>query len=406
MADTQTILELHRIASVDLHALWTQFTSTTSQEIECANYSQKPEVITTGPNYIDAGGSGAYYLINGSQTNQLAWDLGTPVPIQVVPQSSNWPFAGWNFGSDQNPADYYAGGIVEPSANLKELQHSMDASAYSDNSQRKMVQTPNGYLFEAYTDDSHVWVEYSSNQGSSWTLANNGEPLDYNPVNGSDPGNKCPSLDYDPSSNDVTVVFQKPYGSTYQIDYAVFVPSGSTYIQDADGPIYTEGSDSYSVNANPDFAMYNGFWLIAFEKKSASGSQKAGIKLSLRHFQRPASVERDRVFHVGHRCEFYKTFDLRGKDPVGRICGRGLAGGKRQFIDNKICRACLKHPDDGHTWPVDSHNNFQQRLARELSAISRTGTQQHRMGMLDSKQLRQTAHEYHSLLHGAGSLEL
>ncbi len=263
--------------SGEAHALWTDFRSGSNEDIYCASYNQQPTVTLTGPTYIDAGGSGAYYLINGSQSNSIPVDLGTSITLQSVPQNSGWAFAGWNFGSDSNPVTYYPTDNVSLSANLKELQHSMDASAYSDNGQRKMIQTPSGYLFEAYTDDGHVWVEYSSNQGSSWTLANNGEPLDYNPVNGTDHGSKCPSLDYDPSSSDVIVVFQEPYGSTYQIDYAVFVPSGSTYIQDADGPIYTEGSDSYSVNANPDFAMYNGFWLIAFEKKSTSGSQTAGI---------------------------------------------------------------------------------------------------------------------------------
>ena len=181
----------------DVHALWTQFTSTTSQEIECANYSQRPEVTPTGPNYIDAGGSGAYYLINGNQTNQLAWDLGTPVPVQVVPQNSDWAFAGWNFGSYQNPSDFYAGGVVEPSANLKDLQHSMDASAYSDNSQRKFIRVnATGYLFQAYDDDGHAWLEYSTNGGSSWSLGNDGEPLDYNFTNGTSPGSKDPSLSY------------------------------------------------------------------------------------------------------------------------------------------------------------------------------------------------------------------
>lgn len=57
--------------SGEVHALWTDFRSNTNQDIYCANYNQQPTVTLTGPTYIDAGGSGAYYLINGSPSSSI-----------------------------------------------------------------------------------------------------------------------------------------------------------------------------------------------------------------------------------------------------------------------------------------------------------------------------------------------
>ena len=243
----------------DVHALRTQFTSTTSQEIECANYSQRPEVTPTGPNYIDAGGSGAYYLINGNQTSQLAWDLGTPVPIQVVPQNSNWAFAGWNSGSYQNPSNVYAGGVVEPSANLKELQHSMDVSADSDNSQRKFIRVnATGYLFQTYDDNGHAWLEYSTNGGSAWNLANYGEPLDYDFTNGTSPGSKGPSLSYyDQNGYDVVAAaIEEPNSSGhYSIYLDVFYYSNGSYQPFGPQWIDDEPDSTYFADANPNVVL-------------------------------------------------------------------------------------------------------------------------------------------------------
>jgi hypothetical protein len=170
-----------------VHALWTDFRSGSNEDIYCANYNQQPTVTLTGPTYIDAGGSGAYYLVNGSQSSQITVDLGTSITLQSVPQNSSWAFAGWNFGSYQNPVTYYPGDNVSLSANLKELQHSMDASAYSDNSQHKLVRTSNGWLHQVYSDGGHVYYEYSPDGGTTWHLGNNGS-LDV-------AGGKSPSID-------------------------------------------------------------------------------------------------------------------------------------------------------------------------------------------------------------------
>ncbi|MCL5266479.1 MAG: hypothetical protein M1469_00050 [Bacteroidetes bacterium] len=163
--------------SGEVHALWTDFRSGTNSDIYSANFNQKPTISLTTPNYYESGGSGAYYLINGSQTNQMQVDLGSSASVQAVAQNSNWAFAGWNDASRTNPRTITPADNVTLSANIKELQYSMDASAFSNNSQRKLVRASNGSLDEVYSDGGHVWLEESSNGGSTWQLANNG-PLD------------------------------------------------------------------------------------------------------------------------------------------------------------------------------------------------------------------------------------
>ncbi len=229
------------------------------------------------------------------------YNAGVTAPSTFTYNNHNYAFTGWSDGSTQNPDPNPPTDNMTYTADYKGLQLSSDPNAYLDNSQRKMVQTPNGYLFEAYTDDSHVWVEYSSNQGSSWTLANNGEPLDYDFVTQSNPASKCPSLDYDPSNNDVIVVFEEQNGNYYNIDYDVFTPSGSSYINLFDqqpATVYQETSDAYSVNANTDFAVYDGYWVIAFEQKTPTDYQTAGINILFGTFNTDENLQVNGPFYI------------------------------------------------------------------------------------------------------------
>ena len=250
-------------------------------------------VTLNAPGYVDPG-SGAYYTVSnvvGSQNTTPdqsfsgSYPQGGDLTIQAHgPSVSGTSWApGWTNLNAGNPVTIDPTSNFNTGASFKELQHSTDASAYSDNSQRKMIRVTNGtnqYLFETYTDNGHVWLEYSSNNGTSWTLANNGEPLDYDFVTHSGSASKCPSLDYNPSTYDVIVVFQVQNGTHYNIEYDLFSPSGTSYINVFDqqpATIYSEPSDGYSVNANLAFAVYHGYWVCAFEQKTATGNQTAGI---------------------------------------------------------------------------------------------------------------------------------
>ena len=114
----------------------------------------------------------------------------------------------------------------------KVIHKSNDASAFSNNSQRKLVKTRDNWLHQVYTSMGHVWLEHSTNNGSTWFLGNNGQPID----NGA---GKCPSIDWhyntsdpnDPNYNAVVVVYQQQSGSTYKIEYAIFKYTNGSYVR-------------------------------------------------------------------------------------------------------------------------------------------------------------------------------
>ena len=79
-------------------------------------------------------------------------------------------------------------------ANYKGVHISNNASAFSNNSQRKLVRTYNGWLHQVYESMGHVWYEMSTDGGTTWTLqglipGGSPGPLDIG-------GGKCPSIDY------------------------------------------------------------------------------------------------------------------------------------------------------------------------------------------------------------------
>ena len=145
--------------------------------------------------------------------------------------SRTYPFAGWSDGIGGTTRS------VTPTDNqtytaLYKITHvSNNASTFSNNSQRKLVRTQDGWYHQVYESMGHVWLEESAN-GTTWFLGNNGQPLD----NG---GGKCPSIDWhyntsapnDTNYNAFVVVFQQQYNSTYAIAYINFYYYRGSYVQ-------------------------------------------------------------------------------------------------------------------------------------------------------------------------------
>ena len=132
-------------------------------------------------------------------------------------------FAAWtdNF-SVPNPRTITPTNNVTYTALYKYPTHSDNENAYSNNSQRKFVKTPNGYMYITYESMGYVWLERSTNNGSSWEIMNNGKPI----------GNAegiSPCIDYDPDYSDVLVSWQKKVGSTYKLKYLVYDCSLNNY---------------------------------------------------------------------------------------------------------------------------------------------------------------------------------
>jgi hypothetical protein len=177
-------------------------------------------VSLAAPTYVEPG-SGAYYtisslLINGQSNPDQGWssggfpqggDVTVTAHSPTNTRGQTWS-VGWIDGSGVNPRVINPSSTFSSWANWKELQHSTDVSAFTNNSQRKLVRTRDGWLHLVYTSMGRVWLEESTDGGSTWFLGNNGQPLD----NGQ---GKNPSMDwnYDGVWSLIVVAFQQPYGN-------------------------------------------------------------------------------------------------------------------------------------------------------------------------------------------------
>ncbi len=177
-------------------------------------------------------------------------------------------------------------------ANLKGIHLSNNSSAFSNNSQRKLVRTHDGWLHQVYESGGRVWLEESTDQGTTWFLGNNSQPLD----NGA---GKCPSIDWyynnyvnDSTANSFVIVFQQQSGSTYTIQYAPFwrTTKNGGYVNQSVYPGYgksnllyppaagTPLTDPYTNNANPNISWgYNYNFVLTFEMKTSNGTLNPGI---------------------------------------------------------------------------------------------------------------------------------
>ncbi len=128
-------------------------------------------------------------------------------------------------------------------AKLKGTQISNYQNAYSSNSQRRFIQTPDGVKHIVYTSMGKVWYELSTNGGSTWIIGNGGKPL-------SNVDSKNPAMSF--YGNQVGIVWQEQYGISFKIKIAVFY--GSNY---SSSVIDTAAEEvlSYSHNANPVIAF-------------------------------------------------------------------------------------------------------------------------------------------------------
>ncbi|MDR3610639.1 MAG: S53 family serine peptidase [Ignavibacteriaceae bacterium] len=178
----------------------------------------------------------------------------------------NWESSDATFQQvGSNPSGYDQKAVIfnnsgsTVTANYKGIHLSNTASAFSNNSQRKVVRIQGGTIHLVYESMGHVWWEISTDNGTSWTIANNGHPLD----NGA---GKLPSIDY--YSNLIAIVFQQQNGNNYDIVLKVFPSNCQDCILSGQSTIHTEIYDAYSVNANPNISFgYDGYFIVNFERK-------------------------------------------------------------------------------------------------------------------------------------------
>ena len=154
-------------------------------------------------------------------------------------------------------------------ANYKSLQISNNPLTFASNSQRKVVRTDDGVIHLVYESMGHVWYETSTDNGTSWSINNNGHPLD----NGA---GKLPSID--DYGNMIAIVFQQQNGNNYDIKAMVYSENQGNSILGVDSIIHSEVYDPYSINANPNISWSTiGIYIVTFERKQTISSSINGI---------------------------------------------------------------------------------------------------------------------------------
>lgn len=89
------------------------------------------------------------------------------------PINNLYNFVGWTDGNGDNPRTIWPDNNQTYTALYKMVHKSNDETAYSNNSQRKFIRTPDGYYHHVYESMNDVWYERSTNEGQSWQLVYN-----------------------------------------------------------------------------------------------------------------------------------------------------------------------------------------------------------------------------------------
>ena len=184
-------------------------------------------------------------------------------PTPKLINGKNYNFVWWTDNkSSSNPRTITPTGNQTYTNLYKYPNHSSSTQAYVNNNQRKVVRTDyNGYLHKVYSSMGYAWYEISSDNGVTWSIANNGRPL-------STLESKLPSLDVQMST--VVIVFQERTSSDhFKIKIAHFnmvgLPLGT--VQDVSGL----NDDNYSIDASPVVAYgTNGYLMVAWRIEDLS----------------------------------------------------------------------------------------------------------------------------------------
>ncbi len=223
--------------------------------------------VTYAQNNIGKSSSYLGVFLNQNPTFDIAkpiYCIRTPLTKSVDGLTCN--FVDWSTSGatlqqvGSNPSGYDQKAVVFTSAgatitaNYKGSLLSNTSTTFANSSQRKVLRTypQSGKMLLVYTSVNRVWLEISSDNGSSWTLANSHSPID------SGPEAKSPAMDFLPSvppysyedleHNEYYITYQqKRTDGKYDIMLAVINDSG---VKTAEYTIYSSNS-SFTNDAMP-----------------------------------------------------------------------------------------------------------------------------------------------------------
>lgn len=250
---------------------------------------------TTDNSFHEYSAAGNGYVKNEAFAN-LIEDIGDlqdqKYSIKAVPNFNYNSRNYYWFSGDYNPnsgTDIIITAPTIKSANYKGTQLSSDGAAFSNNGQRRFIETKFGsttWLHQVYSSMDRIWLEHSSDGGITWFIGNDGQPVNGSSV-AKNPSIAFTSADFGPGQtvNYIGIIWQEKYNSNYrikarmctQLSDGINIPDYFTSIT----TIYNETRETYSgYNANPNLVLSGGMggpYLITIEKKVVSGAYPAGI---------------------------------------------------------------------------------------------------------------------------------
>ncbi len=168
-------------------------------------------------------------------------------PATILNNGIKQYFRYWNDGIFVNPRRIYPITNTTFTAVYKATHLSSTATGFSNNSQRKIVRTRDGAIHIVYESMGRIWYEKSTDNGLTWTIMNNGQPL------GSEFATS-PSIDY--YASDVAIVWHDigasaifvaffPYYSIIPIQ--VVAMTYSAYSATSVHPVIVWGADGWGM---------------------------------------------------------------------------------------------------------------------------------------------------------------
>ena len=219
----------------------------------------------------NSGYSANTFIYNYDANVKLTYKAEAKENIQNV-LNTNWKFVKWENSSTNRIREEQINQNTssEWRAMYKGIQRTDYVNAFSNNSQRKIVRTPantvfpNGVLHSVYESLDKVWYEISTDNGSTWQSANNGNPLSIN-------DSKLPSLDFrihqTPTIQHIVIVYQERYysvGSKIKLKWYSLENGSFTFINEHD--IITSLSLTYGFNTKPVIALLHDNKLVVVWK--------------------------------------------------------------------------------------------------------------------------------------------
>jgi hypothetical protein len=229
-----------------------------------SEYDKEFNVTLSSPFYIESG-TGGYNTIDGLQNTSTSIREEFSKQIQAYPQGNDWAFIDWK---DADNVTRYGNPLtLAPTDHVTNLQGrfkkhlaSNSTAAFTSTTQRKFFKSYYGIMHLVYESNGNVWYERSTDNGVTWQICNNGQPLSSNP-------SKLPSLAEGASNDGVIVVFQEQTVNGYKIvikEYDAGVEVGSSIVHESDGQPYSE-------NANPVVQNAYGYLMVIWEADADGG---------------------------------------------------------------------------------------------------------------------------------------